>query len=166
MVIGSLMMSCAGPAAALGMVPPPPMRNVPVRDVDAEAAGTDKLRVAQRFLRMGDHAAALSVLEGAVEESPRHALAHLGRAICLAELGREEEADDALGAVLACPMEDGFVALHLARASAQKGAHGLAMGLLEVAVQVTPALAQRALDEPAFRGMRDHPRFLMIVGAL
>lgn len=164
MVFGSLM-SCAGPAAAMGVVPAPQARIVPVRETGTEA-GTDKLRVAQRLLRMGNHAAALRVLEVAVDESPQHALAHLGRAICLAELGREEEANDALGAVLACPMEDGYVALHLACASAQKGAHALAMGLLEVAVQATPALAQRALDDPAFQAVRDHPRFLMIVGAI
>lgn len=166
MVFGTLMMSCAGPAAAMGVVPAPHVRNVPVLDADGEAPATDKLRVAQRLLRLGNHAAALRVLDGAVDESPHHALAHLGRAICLAELGREEEASDALSAVLACPMEDGFVALQLACASARKGAHALAMGLLEVAVQATPALAQRALDEPAFRQVRDHPRFLMIVGAI
>lgn len=155
-------MNCAGPAAALGMLPPAPAAPAP-----PPAAGSPPiLRAAQERLRSGDAAGSLALLDRALAAAPQTSLLHLGRAVCLAELGRDEEADDALASALACPQADGPVALQLAAACARKGAGALAMSLLETAIAVEPAIAARALDDASFAGLRDHPRFLLIVGAL
>lgn len=155
-------LACAGPAAALAVAPPPPAPRVTAPGTPQHQA----LRLAQRLLRLGNVEGALVLLDRAVALDPDVGIAHLSRALCLAQLGREGEAHAALDRALACPETDGNFALQLASISARSGDAGLAMGLLEVAVAATPETAQRAFADPAFAGLRDHPRFLLIVGAL
>lgn len=148
-----------GPAAALAIVPPPPTRVVPVLDADP-------LRAAQHLLKAGDVTGALSWLDRAVAAAPSLPIAHLGRAVCLAQLGREDDAFAALDQALQSPNMDPLMPLQLAKMCARAGQESLAMGLLEVAVAAAPEHAERALKDEAFAGLRDHPRFLLIVGAL
>lgn len=151
--------SCAGPAAALGVPPPVPAAPPP-------AAPQDALRIAHGLLRRGDMAGALAWLDLTVLDSPDLPVAHLGRAVCLAHLGREDEADVALARALSLPVREGILPLQLAGACARSGHGALAMSLLEVAVAASPAHGERALRDPAFGALRDHPRFLLICGAL
>lgn len=161
--MSTLFFACAGPAAAHATMPPPAPRVVPLVDGAREH---DALRRAQVHLRSGDYAGALAWLDAAAADAPDLPLAHVGRAVCLAQLGREDDAREALDAALRSPQADGGLALSLAGMCAQAGHAPLAMGLLEAAVEADPGLGERARDDPSFAGLRDHPRFLLIVGVL
>jgi Tfp pilus assembly protein PilF len=117
-------------------------------------------------MRDGDHERALAAFDAAIAEQPRLPLAHLGRAITLFALGRHEEAGLALDEALSCGDDDGEVLLAVARACVTTGQYGLAMDVLGLAVGAFPTLAEMVSHDPGFVRLRDHPRFLQIVGEL
>lgn len=146
---------CAGPAALSGIAPP-------VEKVALPPA-VAWLALAKRAITAGDVNDALRCFEGAVAHEPRLAVAHLGRAVCLAELEREDEAGDALSATLDLSRGQEEVLYHLARMCAQHGQTALAMPLLHEAVRASPAMAMRVREDALFA---DHPAYLAVVGRL
>jgi tetratricopeptide (TPR) repeat protein len=165
---------CAGPAAAFGILPAqsPILAPFPssTRAAVALAASSDPAHVrlahARAALARGEVRAALVCFDESILLRADIPLAHLGRAMCLAELGDEPGASEALLDALALPDADGTVTMHLARMVAHEGAHQDAMDLLGAAFDIDPGLTQQALVDPAFGSLADHPRFLQMVGRL
>ena len=159
---------CAGPAAAFGILPPPPP--APARSAVALAVGGDpalvRLAHARAALGRGDTRAALECFDESILLRGNIAVAHLGRAMCLAELGHETEASEALLAALELPDSDGSVTMHLARMLAGEGSIQDAMDLLGRAFSLDERLVEEAARDPAFGVLADHPRFLQMIGRL
>ena len=152
---------CAGPAALSGMVPsfqPPAPAFRPALPPVAEAMAR-----ARRAMAAAEPAEALRAFESALVTQPRLALAHLGRAVCLSQMERPQEAADALDATLDAARGQEEVLYHLARMCAAQGNASMAIPLLADAVRAMPALAEKAATEPLFR---DHPAYLAAVGRL
>lgn len=158
---------CVGPAAAHAIVPAPLHHDAWELPV-LPCADPAHLRLvhARAALARGDRRAALAAFDDAVELDPTLAMAHLGRALCLAELGETALAGDALLDALALPDPDGAVSLQVARLVAREGDHRAALDLLSRALAADPGLAHQAADDAAFRTMRDHPAFLQMVGRI
>lgn len=146
---------CVGPAAAHSFVPsaPPP------------AAPAHPLRVAQEALARGDPAAALAAFERALRSEPALAVAHLGRAVCLARLGDEPAATAALDRALREPGAE-RVAVSLAAACARDGHPAFGMDILARVLDASPGLAPAIAADGRLSGFWDHPRFLQMVGKL
>lgn len=155
---------CAGPAAALGIAPAPSPSAVPLAE-GADAAHV-RLAHARNALAQGDVRLALSCFDEAAHLRPDLPIAHLGRAMCLTEMGEQAEASEALLDALALPDATGEVTMHLARILALEGAHADAMDLLAQAFALDDSLVAGAVADPAFRTLGDHPRFLQMVGRL
>lgn len=154
----ALPLHCVGPAAAFAApVPlPPPRREEPALVC---------LRAGQALVARGDPAAALGAVERALALEPGLAVAHFARAVCLRELGRDAEAEEAFDRALAA--EDGahVVRLHLARALAADDAPA-AMRLLAPALQRAPSVREALARDPALAALRDHPVLLQMAGML
>lgn len=149
---------CAGPAAALAMLPPPPARSrlsaADVRVLQARAAiGRSDLDVA---LRLFEDAVALDATLG---------IAHMGRVACLVALGRDEEAAAAMDDANAAPPAEGVTA-HLARGFAKRGESRVAMQLVGALLQHAPEAAPALADDERLAPLRDDPRFQQMVGRL
>jgi Tfp pilus assembly protein PilF len=125
-----------------------------------------RLENARAALARHETRLALACFDEAIHLAPQLALAHLGRALCLVELGEEAEAAEALLDALAAPDQDGEVTMHLARMLAKEGSHAEAMDLLGAAFQADESLVEGAARDPAFRSLGDHPRFLQLTGRL
>lgn len=151
----------AGPAAAFA--PPPP--SAPRRIIPVDPAHA-RLAHARSALQSGDARVALACFTDATHLDPRLAIAHLGRALCLAEIGDHAEASEALLDALALPDQTGEVTMHLARMLAKEGSHHEAMDLLAQAFSLDENLVEAAYADPSFRSLGDHPRFLQLVGRL
>lgn len=144
---------CVGPAAAHAYF------------VAAPAAPPHPLRLAQQALAQGDALVALAAFERALADEPDLAVAHLGRATCLARLARDAEAADALDRALGNAGAE-RVAMRLAAACARDGHAGFAMDILGRVLDSAPHVAAEMADDAALRALRDHPRFLQMVGKL
>lgn len=152
---------CAGPAAAQGMVAP--MHASPAPAEDSEMG---HLLAARAAVARGDLESALRHFDGALRHAPGCAVAHLGRTVTLAGLGRADEASRSLQAGLDSAGNGADMAHQLSRLAAREGNSALAMDLLGPALAARPDLSDRILDDPAFRGLRDHPRLLAMMGRL
>jgi len=136
---------------------------------DAQPAGSRlgvDLTRAKALLAAGDHESALAAFD-ALLVSGRDAdgLAHLGRALCLLHLGREDDAADALqDAGDSIGLAE--VPLRLARVCALSGRASDALRLVGVALAAEPRLAPRVAADPKLVALRDHPMFLQMVGQL
>jgi tetratricopeptide (TPR) repeat protein len=159
---------CAGPAGAWGIAPA--FQPAPAAAPAPSAAGADPAHVrlahARAALARGDARAALACFDDAAHLAPDLAIAHLVRSLCHLELGDEAMAAECLLDALAVPDQTGDVTLHLARMVAREGSHREAMDLLAVAFALDDRAAEAAAQDPAFAGLRDHPRFLQLVGKL
>lgn len=165
---GSLVLTAAlswfvGPAAVhASYLPPAPLR---LDAASAEPLDVTHLRRARVAVARGELDVALAHFDAALRVDPRCVVAHLGRAVCLAQLGRSEDASRAMEE--AHRGGDGpDLVYHLSRTAAREGNAKLAMDLLGQAVAARPALADRVLADPAWRRMRDHPRLLSLLGHL
>ena len=149
---------CAGPAALAGIAPLPavqaPTRLPPV---------AVWLALARRALAAGGHEEALRCFENALKHDPRMPLAHLGRATCLGQLGREDEAREATGTLLEVARGQEEILYHLARSCAREGQTSIGVALLTEAVRAMPALEAQAAKDALFA---DHPAYLMALGRL
>jgi len=146
---------CAGPAALVGIAPPVEKPALPPAAV--------WLARARRSIAAGDPAEALRGFESALTHEPRLALAHLGRAYCLGAIGRDEEAQDAIGATIELASGQEEVLYALARVCAREGQASFAMPLLQEAIRAKPTLAARVRDDSLFA---DHPAYFAVVGRL
>lgn len=149
---------CVGPAAARCVIPIP-------SGLDTEGPALGHLRAARAAVARGDLDEALRRFDEAILLDPSCAVAHLGRTITLAALGRADEASRSLQASFeATPGPD--LAHQFSRLAAREGNSALAMDLLGVAMETRPELSERVLDDPAYQGLRDHPRLLAMMGRL
>lgn len=152
---------CAGPAAVAGVVPmsfaPPPSAPALMPPVAVWLA------LARRSLTHGRYDEALRCFDAAVSHEPRLALAHLGRALCLAQMGREKDAEEATEVVLEASQGQEEVLYHLAQMCAREGATRVGAPLLRQAVEAIPRLEERAMKDRLFA---DHPAYLMAIGKL
>lgn len=155
---------CAGPAAALAVPLPGPAASPPFV-MDGDAAHV-RLAQARSALACGNARLALACFDEAIHLRPDIPIAHLGRALCLVQMGDEAEASEALLDALDLPDADGLVTMHLARMLVQEGAHQDAMDLLSRAFSIDEGLVPQAAADPVFRALGDHPRFLQMVGRL
>jgi tetratricopeptide (TPR) repeat protein len=142
------------------------LANAPRDAEPARPARRDDLADAKRLLERGEHEAALLAFD-AVLRAGRDVdgIAHLGRALCLLNLGRE---DDAAGALQDAGDAVGLaeVPLRLARVCALSGNASDALRLVGVALAAEPGLAPRVAADPKLVTLRDHPAFLQMVGQL
>lgn len=155
---------CVGPAASAGILPmsfatpSPPMPSTPSLPPVAVW-----LALARRALSHGSHEEALKCFDAAVTHEPRLALAHLGRALCLAQMGREKDAEEATEVVMEAAIGQEEVLYHLAQMCAREGATAIGAPLLRQAVVAIPALEEKAAKDKLFA---DHPAYLMAIGRL
>lgn len=160
---------CVGPAALAGL-PPPFMsprdegemvrRKTPPKELPPAEVW---MVLARRALAVDDARDALRCFEGALSHDPRLAMAHLGRAVCLAQLEREPESGDALHAAIEGSRGQEEVLYSLARMCATKGQTKLAIPLLMEAIRAIPSLEQEAMKDRLFA---DHPAYLVAMGKL
>lgn len=154
--MSSMFAYCVGPAA---LVAPP----VTVPLAPTLSAFERRLGLARLHLARGEWADALGAFEAALLHEPRFAIGHLGRAICLTQLGRETEARAALSEALAASQGQEHVLVPLARMMAREGHVSLAIPLLGAAVRAMPHEAERLARDPLFA---DHPAYLQVLGVL
>ena len=171
---------CVGPAAASGAFPPPPPPPQapppasPPPEAPAEQAGDAVARLARECLRHGRAAAEARRLEEALAWFDRAlaldaglGIAHFCRAMILADLGRPDEAHDALErSTDGRGREDAPARVQLARLLARHGHYTQSLRVLGPALSARPELAELVQQDRDFRSMRDHPFFLQMVGAI
>lgn len=161
----SLSWWCAGPAAAHGA--PPAWTTTATATAGSEPAEVAHLRAARAAVARGDLAEALARFDDALRIDPGLPVAHLGRAVCLAALARQEEAHASLHLGLANAQVGPGLARELSRVAAREGNGPLAMDLLGHALAHRPdAPHDDVLDDPAYGALRDHPRLLAMLGRL
>ncbi|MFA5861110.1 MAG: tetratricopeptide repeat protein [Candidatus Thermoplasmatota archaeon] len=136
----------------------------PFGGVTATARPT-RLMDARRALAEGKHEEALAAFERSIRDGKDGGLAHLGRALCLLHLGREDEA----GLAIEEAGDDAGVAevpLRLARICAVAGRPTDALRLVAVVLQAAPEMAPMVANDKRLTSLRDHPMFLQMVGQL
>lgn len=181
---------CAGPAALYGIAPtfadvrptlvaPPatvpialaPRPAAPSPGVPAAPTAAPKnlppaavwLALARRAISSERYEEALRCFDGAVSHEPRLAIAHLGRAVCLTQLGREKDAKEATEIVMDASRGQEEVLYALARMCAREGHTAIGVPLLRDAVRAIPELEEKAVKDIAFA---DHPAYLMAIGRM
>lgn len=183
-------MYCAGPAAAFAapILPhddgairrsgaargePPEARETPSFDARGAPALSPSERLAHSCLKHGraaseegQHEEALAWFERALVLAPHLGIAQFCRAMTLADLGRADEAADALEASLGREADDAPARIQFARLCARHGHYDAAIRLLGPALSANPRLADRVANERDFRALRDHPFFLQMVGVI
>lgn len=109
---------------------------------------------------------AVAWFERALDLSPKLAVAHFCRGVCLAANGQVADAYGALRSACTVEPADASYRVHFARVAVALGKHKEAMDALEIVAHAMPELGAAMLEDPLLAGLRDHPRFLMICGAL
>lgn len=133
-------------------------------------AAPDDLRA---MLRNGQAAVARGAVDEAViwfdqalRVEPRLAVALFCKGACLASIGRHADAYDALDQACAARPDDANYRVQFARVAVALGKNKEAMDALERVARMMPDLGSAMMSDPQLAGLRDHPRFLMICGAL
>ncbi len=125
------------------------------------------LELAQEAVGRGDHEGAIGWFETAIALQPELPVAHLCLGVCLAQLGRDEEALESLGHAAQLAPGDPVPVYHQARILARTGRSQEALGQLARVVPVLPGEMVEALaEDEAFASLADHPRFLALTGRL
>lgn len=146
----------AGPAAAHGFV------TIPEPDPPALLC----LRHARAAVASGDAPLALAWLDHALALDPGLGIAHATRVLLLQEMGEHLAARRALEHAMTQTRGADAVPVHLARMCLRQGDAREAMDLLATAVALAPEAAPQLVEDETFASLRDHPRFLQIVGRL
>lgn len=102
----------------------------------------------------------------ALKLNPRLHVAHFCLGVCLNAMGRHVDAYAALRKAHKLDPQEGAYRLELARAAARTERHREAMALMGPLLAALPTLAEQAGQDDAFAGMRDHPRWLAMLGRL
>lgn len=134
---------------------------------DAPVAGIDGvLLLGQDALDRGDLDQAVGWFETAIAIKPDLQAAHFCMGLCLDELGRLEEAEEALSN--ACDLQPGdpLAAYQHASVLARLGRTDAALGHVARLTQRLPDVAERLADDEDFACLMDHPRFLALIGGL
>lgn len=152
--------------------PAPPDRDPPAfdpenpEDPELPAGFDGVLRLAQAAAKAGEYEDAATWFQAAVDLRPDLQVGHLCLGLCLEELGKHEEALACLDEAVNLDPEDGLPRYARARVLVQVQRTGDAISALEPLVQADEAVADVAAEDPAFRELRDHPRFLAVLGRL
>lgn len=109
---------------------------------------------------------ALAWFDRALHLEPGLGIAHFCRGMVLADLGRHEEAADAVEQSLGRAADDFAARIQYSRLLARNGHYDSALRMLGPALRAKPHLAAQVLADRDFSAMRDHPHFLQLVGAL
>lgn len=109
---------------------------------------------------------AIAWFDRAIALSPSLGVAWFCKGVCLAANGQVADAYGALRSACDAEPSDASYRVHLARVALALGRHTEAMDALALVAQAMPELGPAILDDPQLAGLRDHPRFLMICGAL
>ncbi len=107
---------------------------------------------------------AIAWFEGAALLDPRLPVAHLLAGLCLQELDRHEHAIEALHAALNLDPGYGEAAYAKAESLVHLDRHAVALDLLEPLASENPEIRDLLAEDPAFRELHDHPRFIHLVG--
>lgn len=167
-VVGLLALGAVVLVGARPLAPKPIPRAAPsvrLHVASAEDVGS-LLRAGEAAVKAGRHEEAVAWFTQAIAMDPTLHVAHFCRGVCLASLGRHAEARDAFRKAHRLDPAEGAYRLELARASARTGCGPEAMEALAPLLAALPELAQDVAEDEAFAGLRDHPRFLALVGLL
>jgi Flp pilus assembly protein TadD len=179
-------MACAGPAALAGLVAPPQAaadtprptttttttttrphpRTVPVAADEAEREALHCLQEGRAAAARGALDEAVPWFDRALRLEPAMGVAHLCRALCLLDLGRDDDAAHALGLAMHHAPAEPHARVGMARVCAAAGMTPVALDLLGGALAARPSLSGDVLADPAFAALRDHPHLLQMAGAL
>ena len=124
------------------------------------------LRNGQAATRRGDHAEALTWFDLALRASPRLPIGLFCRGLTLLALERPEEARAALREAMRAAPQEAAYRRWVARARVALGHPHAAMDALEPVVAAEPAVQAQLRADPRLTGLRDHPRFLAMLGLL
>ncbi len=133
----------------------------------APVAGIDGLLLlGQDALDRGDLDQAVGWFETAIAIKPDLQAAHFCMGLCLDELDRLEEAEEALSN--ACDLQPGdpLAAYQHAGVLARLGRSEAALEHVARLTQRLPDVAERLADDGDFACLMDHPRFLALIGEL
>lgn len=123
------------------------------------------ITLGQEALDAGDVEAAAGWFETATELAPRLQVARFCLGMCLDELGRLEGAEDELRR--ARRLEDDPMARYAhASVLARLGRTREAVEILERLTSLRPELRERLREDEDLANLRDHPRFLALLGDL
>ena len=114
----------------------------------------------------GAYVEAVAWFERALRLAPEMSVAYFCKGVCLAANGQVADAYGALRTAASCEPGDASYQVHFARVALALGRHGEAMDALATVTRAMPELGAAMLEDPQLAGLRDHPRFLMICGAL
>lgn len=159
----------AGPAAMASCPPMLPVLAAPVPVTPTLHAPPDPaqecLKHAHAALAVGNQDAALGWFRNAaaLDASP---MPRLGAAICLLEMGRDDEAEIELSSAYELSVRPGDVDVALARIFYLGGQRQAAFNSLGLAIETDQAWAAVVRDDRAFGNLRDHPSFLQVVGEI
>jgi tetratricopeptide (TPR) repeat protein len=143
---------------------PPPRAPGPLRVSPATLEGL--LRAGKDAVEEARFEEAVAWFTQAIKLDPRLPVAHFCLGVCLAAMGRDEDAYAALRKAHRLDPAEGAYRLELARAAARLGRHQEAMQQMAPLLRLLPDLAADAGDDAAFASMRDHPRWLAMLGRL
>jgi tetratricopeptide (TPR) repeat protein len=121
------------------------------------------LMLARRAVASECYGEALRCFDNALHHDATLAIAHLGRAMSLAQLDREAEAREATEALIENAEGQEEVLYQLARMCAREGRVGFGVALLTQAVLAQPRLEDAAVKDALFA---DHPAYLQALGRL
>lgn len=137
-------------------------RMSPVTPFDVQGLLTNGQVAAAR----GAYDEAVAWFDRVVRIAPRMGVAYFCKGVCLAANGRVAQAYGALRVAVEHDPADPSYRVHFARVALALGKHKEAMDALELVTRAMPELGPAILEDPQLAGLRDHPRFLMICGAL
>ena len=129
---------------------------------DAHAA----LRHGHAAIERDDLAEALAWFDHPSRAQPRLAIAHFCRGIALGGLGRTPEAHDALAEAVEHAPHEWSYRVHYARFAVALGKTTEAMDALGPVARALPEMHEPMLEDPQLAALRDHPRFLAMLGRL
>lgn len=139
----------------------------PILAAEAPAGTVDEmLRAAKDAVDSYHYQEAIAWFDRVLAQDAKLAVAHFCRGVCLMALGRDEECYWAYRRAYEADPQEGAYRLELARACGRTGRTAEAMDVLGALLQAMPELAADVADDPSFASLRDHPRFLVMVGLL
>lgn len=124
------------------------------------------LEIAQANVDRGDFEAAARWFETAIALRPRLTVAHFCLGLTLEQLGRDEEALEAFRAADELGGPGVAPTYRQARILARMDRRRDALTLLSKVLAEEPQLRDDAAEDPVFERLKDHPRFLAMLGQL
>ncbi|MEA3200345.1 MAG: Anaphase-promoting complex, cyclosome, subunit 3 [Thermoplasmata archaeon] len=161
-------LAALGAVVALGVrpLPKPALAPRPVRLNVVPIDVPSLLRAGEAAIKAGRAEEAAAWFAQAAALQADLAVAHFCHGMCLVALQRHEQAREAFQRAYDLDPMEGSYRLELARACARTARGPEAMDALAPLLAAAPELAQDLGEDPAFASLKDHPRFLALVGLL